>query len=108
MLSLAQRKRKQRYIESRYAAAIAAPGGSPFVVTETGQFAVRHAAGAIANSSTLVVTGPTTRTLGTPALVAGHVYHIGRLERASSVAIDAGYELLLDCGLGIYRIVAEG
>lgn len=101
------KRRKTRYVESRYRTEIATPGTSPFTIKERGQFAVRKTSGAAsATPGVLTVVSTTTRSIGVPAMAAGHVRPVGLLEKKAVVTIAAGYQLLLDCGIGRYKVVA--
>lgn len=100
-------RRKARQNVSAFAALIATPATGDFDMPAGGKILLLATAGAAAGDTAAVVSGPSTRTIKTPLLLAGESVVIDWIERASNVALSTGFEAYVDTGLGLYKKIAE-
>lgn len=101
------KKRKVRQNASAFKVLLATPASGTAVLPASGMFALRPDA-VTTQRAGVTVTGPSSRTISVPALAAGVFHHIGKLERGSSVTVEAGIDLYVDTGLGKYRKIVNG
>ncbi len=106
MSTLSRKKFDERFVEAKYRSLIATPFSTPTALPADADFAVQSTAGNVANATALSYTGYNGRTIRVPALDAGEIYRIGRIQRAAVVTVSAGFDLLVDIGLG--RLVKVG
>lgn len=82
--------------------------GTRMTLPANGRLVVRAEADAAFGDTCLVQYRPEgDRPFGVPAMVAGDYHTVGFFPRNAEVQVQAGFTLLLDCGLGIYKPIGE-
>lgn len=106
-MSHLRNNRVQRQDFSAFRFLVDTPATGTVVFPANGKVSIKSVAGCIAGTTALVITGPSTRTIKTKALSAGGSMRLDFIERGSSVAISAGFELYVLQGLGVYKLIAQ-
>lgn len=86
---------------SAFASRLRYPTRASFALPANANLAVRPLAN-VAAGVALTVNG---RNIRCPALSAGEIYQIGYFERGRTIAVSAGFDLLLHVGLGRYEVI---
>lgn len=100
------REQMARRDRSEFADLIETPAVGAVTFPANARFALRSVSGNAAGVTAATVTGPSTRTIKVPALAAGQRSTIHYAEAGSVVTPEAGFDVLLDNGLG--RLVKIG
>lgn len=106
--SLYQKKQTERRNRSLYASLIEDPTESEITLPANGRFAFLATASHDAGETVCTVAGPSDRTIVCKAMASGAYQKLDGLERGSVVTVSAGFDMLLDMGLGVYVKIAEG
>jgi hypothetical protein len=103
------RRQKLRQDVAKFAALLAAPDDTgSFVMPANGRIRFVASGASDEGDTIATLTGTATRTIGSPGLVAGQYLKLDRVERGVTVDTEAGYDVELDTGLGVWRKIAEG
>lgn len=94
------KNRKERQNRTAFAALIDAPAVGAVTLPAGARLALKSVAGATAETTAATIAGTSNRTIKTPVLVAGESMTLDYVERAAVVTPAAGFEVLLDTGLG--------
>lgn len=94
------KNRKERQNRTAFAALIDTPAVGAVTLPAGARLALKSVAGATAGTTAATISGTSNRTIKTPALVAGESMTLDYVERAAVVTPAAGFEVLLDTGLG--------
>jgi len=100
--------RKERQNVTAFAALVASPVTGAVTLPAGARLAFRSVAGATAGTTAATIAASTNRTIKTPALAAGESMTLDYVERAAVVTPAAGFEVLLDIGLGRFTKIGEG
>lgn len=92
--------RKQRQDVSAFKGLMAAPASDAITLPANARIAFRSIDGSSAGTTAATLVGPSVRTIKTPALAAGEFALLDFAERGTVVTPEAGFEILLDTGLG--------
>lgn len=95
--------RKERQNVSAFKALLANPAVGAFSLPANARLAFRSVAGAAAGTTAATLVGTSTRTIKTPVLAAGEFMTLDNAERDTVVTPSAGFEVLLDTGLGKFK-----
>lgn len=102
------RKNKERQNRKFFDALIAAPAVGSFSMPANARLVLRSVAGAVEGTPAVTITGPSAINIISKELSIGEIQFIGYIGRASTVDPQAGFEILVDNGLGVYLKIAEG
>lgn len=105
---LLSKRNKDRQNRKTFDALIATPAVGSFAMPANGRLLVRSISGAAEGTLAVTITGPSSITISSIELAAGQTMFIGYIARASVVAAEADFEVLLDKGLGQYPKIATG
>ena len=94
------KNRKERQNRTAFAALIDTPAVGAVTLPAGARLALKSVAGATAGTTAATIAGTSNRTIKTPALTAGESMTLDYVERAAVVTPAAGFEVLLDTGLG--------
>lgn len=94
------KNRKGRQNRTAFAALIDTPAVGAVTLPAGARLALKSVAGATAGTTAATIAGISNRTIKTPALAAGESMTLDYVERAAVVTPAAGFEVLLDTGLG--------
>lgn len=94
------KNRKGRQNRTAFAALIDAPAVGAVTLPAGARLAFKSVAGATAGTTAATIAGTSNRTIKTPALAAGESMTLDYVEYAAVVTPAAGFEVLLDTGLG--------
>lgn len=94
------KNRKGRQNRTAFAALIDTPAVGAVTLPAGARLALKSVAGATAGTTAATIAGTSNRTIKTPALAAGESMTLDHVERAAVVTPAAGFEVLLDTGLG--------
>ena len=94
------KNRKERQNRTAFAALIDTPAVGAVTLPAGARLALKSVAGAIAGTTAATIVGTSNRTIKTPTLAAGESMTLDYVERAAVVTPAAGFEVLLDTGLG--------
>ena len=94
------KNRKGRQNRTAFAALIDAPAVGAVTLPAGAKLAFKSVAGATAGTTAATITSARNRTIKTPALAAGESMTLDYVERVAVVTPAAGFEVLLDTGLG--------
>lgn len=100
MANAAHKVRKERANRDAFAALIATPAVAPFALPANARLAFRAVGVKLAGVAVATLEGPTTRNIVSPAMVSGELLVVDRAERGAVVTVAAGFEALVDTGLG--------
>jgi hypothetical protein len=103
--AVTHQKRKAKQDLSAFKARLASPTAGNFSLPANARLAIRSVAGCAAGTSIVTIGS---RTIKAPALAAGGVHPIGYFERGKAVSPIAGFEMLVDTGLGRYGKIGQG
>jgi hypothetical protein len=103
----AQRKRRERANVTAFNALITTPEDGEFTMPANGRIRFVSVEGCAAGTTAATLTGAKTRTIKTPLLEAGGVVRLDHVERGVVVTPEAGFQVELDCGFGVWRTIAE-
>lgn len=106
--ALNSKAQKERANRSAFGALIAEPAVGSVKLPANGRIGLRSATGADAGETAALLEGPSSRTIQTPVMVAGTVLTIDRLERGTVVNAEAGFDVVIDVGLGVWVKIGEG
>lgn len=98
--SVIAKQRKERQNATAFDKVVAVPVVGAITLPASARLAFRSVAGAISGTTAATVAGATTRTIKTPAMNAGSIIVLDHAERDSVVTPAAGFEVLVDIGLG--------
>lgn len=107
-LNAIRKARKERANRSAFSALIAEPAVGSIALPANGRVGLVAVAGAEAGELAAILEGPSSRTIQTPAMVAGTILVIDRLERGTVVNAEEGFDVVLDVGLGVWTKIGEG
>lgn len=99
---------KQRRRIGAFKAVIVAPATGSLRLPAGGRFALLSKAGVASGTVAATVAGSTLRTIKTLDMAAGQHLALDHIEANTVVTISAGFDLLLDIGLGTFAKIAEG
>ncbi len=100
--------RKERQNVTAFAALVASPVTGAITLPAGARLAFRSVAGTSAGATAATIAASTNRTIKTPTLAAGESMMLDYVERAAVVTPAAGFEVLLDIGLGRFAKIGEG
>lgn len=102
------RRQMERRDREQFAALIATPAVGSFRMPANGRMRFVATAGAAAGDLAATLTGSAVRLIRTPLLAAGGSVKIERIEHSTTVDPEAGFDVELDVGQGVWRKIAEG
>lgn len=102
-----KRHQMERLAESEYSALIETPATVPFTLPTSAHLAVRSTAGNASGALAFTAVGASTRLAHVRALGVNGVQRVGCFQAGAEVTLEAGFELLVDIGLGRLRLIAE-
>lgn len=103
-----QKARKARQAISGFKLLIAAPVVGAVVLPASGCFALRSNVASVPGTVAATIVGATTRTIKTLNMDAGNTLTVDHIERGCVVTPSAGFDLLLDTGLGVLVKISGG
>lgn len=102
------KNRKRRQNCAAFAALISNPAPGAVTLPACARLALRAVVGASAGTTAATISGANVRTIQTADLAAGGLVALGHGERGTVVTPAAGFEVLIDIGLGRFAKIAEG
>lgn len=94
------KNRKGRQNRTAFAVLINTPAVGAVTLPAGARLILKSVASATAGTTAATIAGTSNRTIKTPALAAGESTPLDYVERAAVVTLAAGFELLIDIGLG--------
>lgn len=101
------RRRKAKADRYAFSALIAEPAEGAIVAPANARIGVRAHNDTDELVKGATVTGPRTRIIFCPPMVAGSVYNIGYVERGSTITPEDGFSAVVDIGLGRWALIGE-
>lgn len=101
-----EERRRERQNIAEFRSLVASPAVGAVTMPANARLAFRSTAGAAAGTTAATIAGPSTRTIKTPTLSAGGVTRLECAEVGSVVTPAAGFDVLLDSGLGKLNKIA--
>lgn len=100
-----KRELRARRDRKAFAALLATPGTGAVTFPANASVSMRSVAGCVAGTEAATFNG---RSIGTPELDAGGTVTVGYIERGTVFTPAAGFEILIDTGLGRKSKIGEG
>lgn len=103
-----RKARRERQNVSAFKALRATPAVAPFALPAGARLGFRRASIVAEDTTAATLTGPSTRTIKTPALAAGEIMVLDFAERGTLVTPAFGFDVMLDVGQGRFEKIGEG
>lgn len=108
MLQHVYQNRKLRQNVTQFDAYIAAPATGSLTLPASGRFCLVATSAAAEGTLAVTIVNSATTTISVHAMLVNDSIVIDNIQAFSQVTVQAGFDLLLDTGLGIYKKVIGG
>lgn len=102
------KRRKNRQNVTEFNAYIAAPATGSLTLPASGRFCLVATSAAVEGTLAATIVNDKTILMNVPAMLVGESINIDHIQAFSQVTIEAGFDLYIDTGLGIYKLVIQG
>lgn len=93
------KKRRRRQNVKKFASLLTTPASGVVTLPANARLALSPRANVLADTTAASITGPSNRTIKTPAMNAGTLLVLDNVERGSVVTPAVGFDVMLDKGL---------